>query len=284
MAVKMKPRAVTKIRAKKAEDIKPAVLLFGAPGSGKTRTIAELLNREKYVLMLHFGFGSPGTKTIREYLSAQKKDPWKLMNKHFRVIHMNHQDKISELCKYGFDWIKAVLEGDEDFLENLEFLIIEEFNSAQSTYERSLVPEMADGIPRMKEAKDDAWGHYGNLKMGTEFLIFKLMQLPLHHVWTAHEDSNPKHVTANDGIAPWIQTNALVGFMGAFPFAVRTCRVKRKFKPAGSTQEETGNKYYYRLAGETYTKAQIENCPPRISAEPAKLWDMILGEKFQSLK
>ena len=284
---KIKPKSVTKIRAKKAKDLKLAVLLFGEPGAGKTRTVAELINRGKYVLILHCGLGTPGTRTIREYLQTKGKDPDEVTSEYLRIIHINDIQQIEEICKFGFGWIKAILEDEPEFLQKLNFLVVEEFNSAQGIYERSLVPTI-NGLPRSteakeydkKEGKEGTYGHYANLKMGTEYLIFKLMGIPIDQVWTAHEDNDQKHIEKNSGVAPWIQTRALVGFMGAFPFAIRVCKRKQGYKPAGqekSVKETAQDRYLYRLSGETYTKAQIENCPPRMSANPVKLWDTILS-------
>ena len=282
---------ITKIRAKKAKDTRLAVLLFGEPGSGKTRTVAELINRERYVLILHCGLGMPGIKTIKAYLQAKGRNPDEVTDEYLRIIHITNEEQVKEICKYGVKWIHTVLEDDQEFLSKLDLLVIEEFNGAQGIYERSLVPEIG-GIPRQTEVRvhdkdkgaEGTYGHYANLKMGTEYIIFKLMGLPFDQVWTAHEDADQKHIEKNSGIAPWVQTRALVGFMGAFPFSIRTCKAKKGFKPAGQTQSVEADKYFYRLAGEMYTKAQIENCPPRIGADPAKLWDLILGDTFQSLK
>lgn len=262
-------------RARKAEEAPISTLLFGTSNSGKTRTIAELLMRGEYIFMLHCGLGGPGTKTIREYLATRVSGPAKvqsIMDEQFRWFKPRDVEDLQEFSEEGLPWIKGAL-ADDDFCDKLSVLVIEEFNSAQSMYERSLTPTEGR-IPRQsmtKKADKDAgssgaYAHYGDLKMGTEYFIDGIFQIPLKQVWTCHESHNVQAINKAGDLGPWLQTKAVLGLVGAVTYSVRTFH-----KPVGYGKYT----YLYQFAESPYNKAQIEGCPTEMPAEPAKLWDLL---------
>ena len=257
-----------------------SVLLFGSPGSGKTRTIAELLMRDEVILMLHCGLGLPGESAIREYLRSRlssEEAAEKRIREQLRLVRVDNIDKLSKLSNEKLEWIEKVLKNEKDFLTSLTTLVVEEFNGAQSTIERYLVP-MIGGFPRQTKIRtrdveagtEGTYGHYADLKMITEYVTTELLSIPLRQVWTAHESAKLKAVNDVGDLGPWIQTKAVIGLVGAFSFCVRT-KVKRGFL-------NEPDKYLYGFKDSIFTKAQKEGCPPEMDADPIKLWDLIEGK------
>ena len=271
---------VEEVIAKPLGKFPPAVLLFGSPGSGKTRTIAELLVRDEVILMLHCGLGLPGESAIREYLRSRlssEEAAEKLIRERLRLVRIDNIDKLSKLANGKLEWINEVLKNERDFLTSLTTLVVEEFNGAQSTIERYLVP-MIDGLPRQTKIRkrdtdagtEGTYGHYADLKMITEYIVTELLSIPLRQVWTAHESAKLKAVNDAGDLGPWIQTKAVIGLVGAFSFCVRTKIKRGVFKDP--------DKYLYGFKDSIFTKAQKEGCPPEMDADPIALWDMIEGK------
>ena len=257
-----------------------AVLLFGSPGSGKTRTIAELLMRDEVLLMLHCGLGLSGESAIREYLRTRlstEEAAEKLIRERLRLVRIDNINKLSGVTNKKLEWIEAVLRNERDFLTSLTTLVVEEFNGAQGTIERNLVP-MIDGFPRQTKTRtkdveagtEGTYGHYADLKMITEYVTTELLSIPLRQVWSAHENAKLKAVSDVGDLGPWIQTKAVIGLVGAFSFCVRT-KIKR-----GVLGEP--DKYLYGFKDSIFTKAQKEGCPAEMKADPIKLWDLIEGK------
>ena len=267
------------LKAQKAEESPSTVLLWGAPGSGKTRTIAELLMRGEYIFMLHCGIGHTGVRTIKEYLRTRvssEKTVSSILDERFRHVKVQEALSFAGLAEQGQEWLKKTINNDE-FFTRLSVIAVEEFNTLQSKYEQYLVPN-PEGIPRQTLTRkssavsdSDSYGHYANIKMATEFLVSKTLELPYKHVWTAHENSNIKALSDSGDLGPWIQTRAVIAFVAAFPFSIRT----RKQKAIAKKDDE---KYFYTFKGSPFMKAQIENCPNEIKADPKELWRMIDGQ------
>ena len=257
----------------------PRFLLFGGTGSGKTRTIAELLRRGEKVMMLHCGLGPPGVKTIREYLTV-KHDAMsadEIIRNQFRQVRITNIETLSDLALRGIGWIEASLKDEPKFFKSLDTLVIEEFNGAQGLYERYIVP-MEDGFPRQtmtrvadeSKGSDGSYGHYANIKMATEYLVSTILELPLKHIWTTHESQKLKALRDSGDIGPLIQTRAVVGLVGAFPFSIRVRREQPMF-------DSGGYEYFYSFKDGPFTKAQLESCPDEMKADPEKLWNLIYG-------
>ena len=271
-------------KAKTADESPSAVLLWGATGSGKTRTIAELIRRGETIIMLHFGLGLPGVKTIKSYLRTfyEQTKMQALIDERFRQVKISSATIFDDLTSKGLDWIEnPILKDEPDFFSALTCLVVEEFNGAQGLYERDLVPTKGT-IPRQtltrkadeSTGSDGSYGHYANLKMGTEYIVSQMLEIPLKHVWTCHENSNLQAVNKSGDLGPWIQTRAVIGFVGAFAYSIRT-KVKRPIGKVAAGTPNGGYVYNYGFRESIFSKAQIENCPSEMPADPSKLWDMI---------
>ena len=266
--------------AKPLDKTPASILLFGSPGSGKTRTVAELLMRDEVILMLHCGLGLPGENAIREYLRSRlstEEAAENCIRERLRIVRIDNIDKLNKLTNKGLEWIETVLKNEKNFLTSLTTMVVEEFNGAQGTIERYLVP-MVGGFPRQTKTRtrdadagtEGTYGHYADLKMITEYATTKLLSIPLRQVWTAHENAKLKAVSDVGDLGPWIQTKAVIGLVGAFSFCIRT-KVKR-----GVLGEP--DKYLYGFRDSIFTKAQKEGCPAEMEADPIKLWNLIEGK------
>lgn len=270
-------------KASPGTDEPPTVCLYGNSGTGKTRLIAQLLLRGEVVYMLHFGRGRTGTMTIRSLLyNALGMEKGKaLMESNFRQIRITETAQVVKLCETGWDALKDTVD-DPDFLDRVTFLAFEEINTLQSRYEYNLTPKK-DGIPRITgtRKKDDdgqsgSFGHFGDLKMGTEWVVEKLLLVHppdrlVGHVWTFHEGI-VKQMDESGITGPAIQTKAVLGIMGAFDFLIQ---LKLSRAVLGSE-----DKYTFELrSAKALTKVRGENWPASMEAQPAELWEAIMGER-----
>ena len=255
-----------------------STLLFGAAGSGKSRTVAELMMRDEVLFMFHCGLGAASEETFESYLAARLgslDDALELIARNLRMFEVNSPAELGAICKDPTNFLRNYI-ADETFFTRLTTVVVEEFNGAQGLYERELTPVGNSGLPQQtlsrkadkSSGSDGSYGHYANIKMGTEYLTSKFMLLPYKHVWTAHETIN----AAGEGeLGPMVQTKAINGFVGAFSFSIHLERERDKF--AG--KEDDPYTYWYNFKNSKYSKARIENCPHRLKADPAELWDLI---------
>lgn len=277
---------VNSIKASSGAFINDALLLYGAAGTGKTRTIGELFLRDdNYILLFHFGRGAPGIRSIESYLLRRlknnKDEVTALLEKRLAFAWINTTEALVHLAEAKWEAVKAYLADKPEFVDKITHLVFEEFNSAQGRYEYNITPKK-DGIPRITlTRKSDgesggSMGHFGDLKIGTEWIIESLFKIQppdldrrVFQIWTTHEGITKIH-TEQGETGPALQGKALTTFLGAFSYIIQCILLRTGFGKAVSYD------YIYRLrSNAAISKIRGEGWPQEIRAIPPLLWDII---------
>lgn len=266
-------------KAEKANAIAPKTLIYGPMGFGKTRTIAHLLLRNHTVFMIHCGIGPTGVLTIRSYLTAILNSEAKadaLLDKHFRHVRIVDTDSMVAVAEQGWDAVREAVDDDE-FTNRISVIAIEEINTLQARYEYGITP-MENGVPRITRTRsksdeaDGSYGHFGDLKIGTEWIVGRLIALrppdrEIRHVWTCHAGITKAQNKAGE-TGPALQTRAILAIIAAFDYVV-LCEMSR------SPLKEIDEYSFIFRSTKAITKVRGEGWPAAIKADPDTLWRLI---------
>lgn len=261
-----------------------SILLVGRLGTGKTRVIAEALNRNQHVLMIHCGLGEPGTPTLLSYLEktlgSEEKARTRL-DTHFRQYWAQSSEEIIEICNHRWEAIAEILADDPDFLTKVNLLVFEELNMGQTLYELDIVPK-EKGVPQPSQATSkggsgDSFAHYHDLQAFTQWTIQGLMRTSSPHqkdfriLITTHESKKVDRAKGADtGLTgPALQTTAAVALVSACSYAIGCERED------GLTKKAPPTFWYVTSANSSLMRIRGEGWPKRFVADPVILWDLI---------
>lgn len=251
------------------------LLLFGTPGTGKTYLLAKLVELgEKLMVITTDAGGDVAINTIKAHIIRVKgEDAQEWLKAHLRFIHVPVGEQVGEGRDALSEWFKDAQKDPNHDLWRFSptVLVWEGFSSYQQNY---IVDEFDDSEGAVENFKQ--WGKIRTATIRDSEIFFKMAskQYPyLVRIVTCLEGTKKVMVKVGtdkegkpilEGVvqktgAPQLQTSAKEMFNAAFDGVIRLDR--------------EGDKFIYEIVTEGKAGKQRVVLPPKMEADPAKLWN-----------